>query len=268
MKTTLARATLAKATLVALSIILVSLIFTSPGSAKIAPKTVAGVWLLDEGSGTVATDSSGNGNDGEITGNPKWVEGVFGKALELDGSSYLVRVPFSESLAIEDEITITVWAKWNQFGDCGLISRSADGQGDGDYFISQGCCNPGEKMVMFSAGTASGAKGGSLETDEWFHVAGTFDGTEVLTWLNGEVVGNSSGGNLALHEWDVLIGSYAGKGYKFNGVLDDIAIFNAALEEDDIVKIMNEGLDVALGYAAVSPKEKRTTIWGKIKAEN
>ena len=270
MKTTkLARATLTKATLVVLSIIFISLIFICLSSA-VDPKNVAAVWLFDEGSGNVATDSSGNGNDGEFIGDPEWCDGVFDKALEFDGTNDVIEVPHSRELAITDEITITVWVKFFEFKDCGIISRSIDGGGDGDYFISQGCCAPGEKKVMFSiSGLGSAAKGGDLKDDEWYHVAGTYDGAEVRTYVDGEVAGKAGrGGAIPDSNWPVLIGSYAGHGYKFHGILDDIAIFNAALEEDDIVKIMNEGLDVALGYAAVSPKEKLTTIWGKIKAEN
>ena len=46
--------------------------------AKIDPKSAAGVWLFDEGSGKVAFDSSDNGYDGKLMGNPKWVDGKFG----------------------------------------------------------------------------------------------------------------------------------------------------------------------------------------------
>ena len=49
---------------------------------------IVGQWLLDETSGTVAKDTSGNGNDGEIIGKPNWVNGKFGKALELDGTYF------------------------------------------------------------------------------------------------------------------------------------------------------------------------------------
>ncbi len=61
--------------------------------AAIDPDNVVGVWLFDEGSGEVATDASENGLDGTLHGNPKWVNGKFGKALELDGSAAYVEVP-------------------------------------------------------------------------------------------------------------------------------------------------------------------------------
>ena len=57
------------------------------GLASIASADLVLHWALDEGAGTVATDSSGNGRDGEIGGTPNWVEGMIEGALELDGSS-------------------------------------------------------------------------------------------------------------------------------------------------------------------------------------
>ena len=67
--------------------------------------------------------------------------------------------------------------------------------------------------------------------------------------------GDSSPSNLNL-----LIGSgYAGK---FRGIIDDVAIFNVVLSEDEITQIMDDGLDASF---AVSPSDKLTTTWAYIK---
>ena len=47
---------------------------------------LVGWWKLDEGAGTTARDFSGYGNDGAFRGDPQWVAGRFGKALEFDGA--------------------------------------------------------------------------------------------------------------------------------------------------------------------------------------
>ena len=57
--------------------------------AVLDPETVVGIWKFDEGKGNTAKDASENGNDGTLTNKPKWVDGKFGKALELDGSSFV-----------------------------------------------------------------------------------------------------------------------------------------------------------------------------------
>jgi hypothetical protein len=46
---------------------------------------LVGWWKFDEGSGTVAYDSSGNGNDGNLTNGPTWTTGKIGGALSFDG---------------------------------------------------------------------------------------------------------------------------------------------------------------------------------------
>ena len=51
------------------------------------------------------------------------------------------------------------------------------------------------------------------------------------------------------------------------GVIDEVAVFNVALTEDDINDIMSNGLAEALGIAAVSPTGKLTTTWGSIKGQ-
>lgn len=45
--------------------------------------SLVGWWRFDDGAGTVAVDSSGNGNDGVFSGDPVWVPGVIGTALQL-----------------------------------------------------------------------------------------------------------------------------------------------------------------------------------------
>jgi hypothetical protein len=65
-------------------------------------------WTFDEGQGTVAHDSSGNSNDGTISG-AQWTVGRFGGGLFFDGHDSVVTVSDSPSLDISNGITITAW---------------------------------------------------------------------------------------------------------------------------------------------------------------
>ena len=97
-------------------IFLVSLVFvlgsawTSPAEAA-APGLV-GWWRFDEGSGTIASDSSGYGNDGTLGGNATWDEGLYGGSLYVDGSAWVDINPASWA-PIERKVTVAFWA----FGD-------------------------------------------------------------------------------------------------------------------------------------------------------
>jgi hypothetical protein len=58
----------------------------------------------------------------------------------------------------------------------------------------------------------------------------------------------------------------AGFNYKYSGAVDEVAIFNKAIAENDILDIMNKGLGKIMGIAAVSSLDKVASTWGKIKS--
>jgi len=61
-----------------------------------AEETLLAYWKFDEGSGTTAGDSSGNGNDGTLVNGPTWVSGRHGMALSFDGVDDYVEIPDTE----------------------------------------------------------------------------------------------------------------------------------------------------------------------------
>ncbi|MBM3242270.1 hypothetical protein FJZ31_38875, partial [Candidatus Poribacteria bacterium] len=73
-------------TILCLGLAFASLLFISVSDAQLDMKGVVAIWLLDEGKGNKVTDASGNAHDGGFkSGEPKWVDGMFGKALSFDG---------------------------------------------------------------------------------------------------------------------------------------------------------------------------------------
>lgn len=116
--------------LVCISLIFISLMFIGQSYAEIDPKTIAGIWLFDDGSGDKAIDSSKNGNDGEIQGDLKWVEeGKFGKALEFPGvDENFVEVPHNKSLDLTT-FSFTLWVKIEATGNYqATLIKTADCQ--------------------------------------------------------------------------------------------------------------------------------------------
>ena len=71
--------------------LLCAALIASPALGATGP---LGVWKLDEGSGTRVADSSGNGNNGILSGGVSWVPGAAGAAgSAFDGSTGEVRSP-------------------------------------------------------------------------------------------------------------------------------------------------------------------------------
>lgn len=91
-----------------LTSIVICLTFTATvGEAKIDSESMAAIWIFDEGKGKEVKDSTANGNDGKITGNPKWVGGKLQHGELLRGINLIfeidsdVRVRFPSKRGID-----------------------------------------------------------------------------------------------------------------------------------------------------------------------
>jgi hypothetical protein len=101
----------AKCVLITVTALFTVSIPASLSHAKIDPKTIAGMWLLDDTVNNVVEDSSGNGNNGTVFGKPTLVDGKFSKALHFDGASDWIQVKDSPSLHFSTEVTLMCWIK-------------------------------------------------------------------------------------------------------------------------------------------------------------
>ncbi|MHC4228239.1 MAG: hypothetical protein ACYSW0_12510, partial [Planctomycetota bacterium] len=90
-----------------------SLVLTT--AAEAADPDLVAHWRFDETSGTTAFDASGNGHDGTIMGDPQWVPGKLGGALEFDGAGDYVDCGASPDYEIAVNITIACWIKVDVF---------------------------------------------------------------------------------------------------------------------------------------------------------
>ncbi len=238
----------------------------APRGDSVDLKDAVGVWLLDEKSGEVAHDSSGNGNDGTLQNGGNWVKGKFGNALELNGTNQFVEVPDSDSLDLEDEVTMICWFWWEGSGD-GWQTFFSKGPASGTnenwaHFINTAGYT---HFILNAGGTRSNldSPGNSFDANKWYHAASTYDGSMRRIYIDGEEVANG-----ALNGKLVPNNNYLGLVFReasthyWKGMLDDMAVFKRALSEEEVVEIMEDGLSAGM---AVSPKDKLTLTWGEIK---
>lgn len=261
--------TTACAILVITIISLISLLFPTQTEAKIDPKSIVGIWLFNEGGGKKVKDSSKNGNDGDLMSDPKWVEGKSGKALEFDFAlnNYVI-VPLAHS----DSITVVMWAKYKALptGNSGLFHAQATQDPGGapatkivGIWVENSKLLWG-RLIQPGAATVNFPKNKGLAQDKWHHIALTADekSKKGKLWLDGEGVAevdyNGKLDNFAFAK----IGRQGTESW--SGVIDEVAVFNQALAEDDIKSIMNKGLEAAL---AVEPPGKLAVTWGQIKSQ-
>ena len=108
--------------------------------------------------------------------------------------------------------------------------------------------------------------GPTLEADKWYHGAVTFDGTSISLYLDGVKVSNGGGAQVLYDDRPVRVGSHTDAPVSlFQGLIDEVGYFSEALEEEDIIQIMNEGLGTIVKGTAVQAKNKLTTTWGSVK---
>jgi len=248
-------------------IALLTIVLVCSSYAEIAPGEIVGIWLFDENGGEIAGDSSGNGHDGDLVNGPEWVDGKFGSALEFDGN--WVEVPDSPELNPESMLTLTAWVRPISFPGYSPIFNKEWSAPKRQYSLGY----PSDRRMGLWFDNQGGTEDSIRATttfseDTWYFVAATFDEGEVQIFVDGELEGNKVSASVtALRTEDtenLCFGSEKGN-RSLNGGIDEVAMFNVALTEDDIRHIMNNGLEETTGIAAVSSASKLTTTWADLK---
>ena len=230
-----------------------------------AAKNLEMIWSFDEGTGDVAKEANGTGNDGKFTGDGakkiKWVDGKYGKALEFSGKvggGQWVEVPHSPDMDIVEAITMEAWVFPTTIaGDKRtVVTKSA-------YYLQ---IEPSSQVATYFYDVVPPGyhlSNGAVEEKEWSHIAVTFDGKEIKFYINGEEDGKvvKAKGQIAHRpEWGVHLGGERDGCCPryFQGIIDELKISNFAKSEAEIQSSMEA--------AAVESAGKLPLIWGELKA--
>ncbi len=238
--------------------------------AKVDPADLVGMWLFEEGAGDVAKDTSEAGNDGTIAGPKKWRDGKFGRALEFDGAGVYVEVESNDSITLE-ELTIVAWANLEPSQGTRWQSIMMRGQNPRNYLLAVDKDSQTLQLSITKGapGAWGGPTGGPVITgDGWHHLACVIgEDAGLVIYTDGEEVGKQpyAKPSLDADPGRMRIGDGSNGGHQCEGLLDEVALFNVPLEQDDIKEIMEDGLEGATGLLAVEPEDKLVTIWGKLK---
>ena len=222
-------------------------------NAEAGPITdgLVGWWKLDEASGLTAADSSGSNNDGTLNNmaGTEWTTGQNDGALEFYGSNDYVAVSNSASLQLTSALTIAGWIKadsWDSGTDVDIIARKGEGSPN-NYQLSVA---DGRATLYLDDSDGNGFRGDTaLNTGQWYHIAGTWDGTTVRIYLNGVLDNDppdSRTGTIGTDTRPVYIGGRSGTDL-LDGILDDIRIYNRALGSDEIAQLAGTTGSVTYG---------------------
>jgi hypothetical protein len=200
---------------------------------------LVGWWTFDETSGNVAKDSSGKGNDGQITGTPQWVSGKIGGALQFNGSTY-VNCGRSPSLNLREQITMAFWFKVQAFSNTWEAFLA---KGDGAYRASRSN-GTGDSVHMGITGGNYFDATTIVTGGQWHHYCGTYDGATACIYIDGKLDATRqyAGGIGDSSSYDLYIGeNQQATGRMLHGVLDDVRIYDRALSEQQILDLIATG---------------------------
>ena len=257
-----------------------SLIFITVGyaTADLTDDLVV-YFTFDNVKGKRVVDESGNGLDAEVIVNTKFAKGKYGDAIHITRETEdCVNVPAADELEIDEAITMMAWVyheDWtgdsSQWFDKGCYSKILESYGMAVYgkkhFPELGVIENGSGISMILANDAETRNhmvvSNKMKNRTWHHIVGTYDGKATKIYFDGEVIlALPSGFEFSgTNDEDLRIGCAKGKPeYAFeDGLIDEVAIWNRALSEDEIRTAMRGPL------FPVMPKNKVATTWGDVK---
>jgi len=238
--------------------------FAISAFAAIDPEDVVGIWTFDEGGGNEAMDSSDNERDGMLVGEADWVDGKSGKAIEFDGGHVVVE--HDDGMDLET-FSMVVWVKIPEIVDPyqSPISKETFPNRNYSIWILPDKVNFG---MVDGGGADTQVSGGIVVDDNWHHIVCTYDMEFMRIYVDGvQTAERAASGTPNTTTAPLFIGALgpAGAGGQLYGVIDEVAVFNVALDVDDVQRIMEDGLDMF--FAAVEPDDKLYSVWGALKSE-
>lgn len=207
-------------------------------------------WRLDEGSGTTAHDSTGNGYNGTISNatysedTPDGIQFENSHSLVFNGSDTSVSTTYGPSFTSGNSFTWLLWFK-----------TDADQPGRGLFSARDGnkTGNPLAEIYL-AAGEVQGLFRGSngirrdlnyatdYADDEWHHVAVVIDDGEGTLYFDGEVRDTFTGLSMSINLSDspLAIGAANYENSiqrRFSGSIDDVRVYHEALTSEEISRL-------------------------------
>ncbi|MEM7164110.1 MAG: LamG-like jellyroll fold domain-containing protein [Planctomycetota bacterium] len=198
-----------------------------------------------EGAGSVATDLSGNSNDGLLRPGVSREATIHDNGIRFNGAAH---VDLQRLDIPGDQLTIALWCRPDDFGvwDARLISKST-GTADQDHnwMVSQLGRRLRFRLKTTVGGTATLiAPNLTLTAGVWQHVAVTYDGTQMRIYQDGALLAAApkTGAIVEAPAVEAYLGDNPTSGKGFDGKMDDVCIFTRALDAAELTDLAANGI--------------------------
>jgi hypothetical protein len=206
-----------------------------------------GHWKMDEGTGTSTIyDTSGSGYNGTMYNLEEldWVAGKYGRALEFDGTNEYVDIPNNTVFDNLKSMTVSAWYYSNidQRNDDALVSKSNNVNGGYDWiFLEYGS--------HFYVNTTSGLQSVTItepSLNTWHYATGTIEpsgsNTLVKIYVDGILIKTQEVVGTWTHSSSYIrFADYHTPTAVWDGIIDDVRIYNYARTQKQILEDMNAG---------------------------
>lgn len=194
---------------------------------------------FEEGSGSTVTDSSGNGNSGIIS-SATWTNGgKYGYALVFNGSNAIITINNSASLNLNSALTLEAWVNPSALGSWKNLLYKPQGSTGLSYVLQGSSSTTKVPSLALSMCSSNLMAPSPLTVGTWSHVAATYDGTTMTFYVNGSpVASRPQTGAIVTSTNALTIGGNAFASEYWNGIIDEVRIYNRALSATEITNDM------------------------------
>jgi glucose/arabinose dehydrogenase/PKD repeat protein len=208
------------------------------------PAGLVAAYGFNEASGTSVTDATGNANTGTMNaGVTRSATGRYGRALSFNGSSGVVTIPDANSLDLTTGLTLSAYVRPTTLADWRtvVLKEMPGGLVYGMYSSTNNNRPAGELSVGQNRPELKGTA--SLTVNTWQHLALTYDGTTMRLYIDGVLRGSrAQTGSIVTSSGALKIGGNAVWGEWFSGLIDEVRIYNRALNASELTTDMNTPL--------------------------
>ncbi|MDE0503150.1 MAG: LamG domain-containing protein [Candidatus Poribacteria bacterium] len=264
-----------------ISLAFVGLLFTGAAHSQGLMSKAVAIWLFDEDGGKKVKDFARNNHEGEFEGKPEWVPGKFGTALKFIGADELAWVDIERPVVVDTvDFSIGCWLlpgspqHWHQ----NVLSGRDAAESDKGIALAQFENAVNSYRIVIGGvfnwqGLGNPRNTARLAQDEWSHLVFVREGRGGTWYKNGEPdrpkrgnffidVGSVKPVNPPIENFRIGAASFNDE-LRYRGVIDEVFIFERALSQDEVQRIMNDGFEEA---QKVDAKGKAATMWGTIKS--
>jgi len=247
--------------------------FLLAGIASAADPNLVGWYKFDEGTGTLAADSSDYGNDATVNSSIGWDTGGYDAGcLNFDGT-FTVSVPAAVFADVNEQVTISIWVNGNvNYTQEGQVVFHGAGPLRGRALHAE--IPGGDASIYFAGGDTTPGLNDSYDQDAWWgppviaykgswnnftfvknNIADVNEPTWMIYW-NGLRKATRDDLTAQMDGIDTfVIGSRIDLGWQYYGKLDEFKIFDKALSRQEIADMLGVDLTKATSPSPLDTEE-------------